>query len=86
MYIVVEHTITDPQTFGEITQSADIPSHLRLHQVLPKGDGTKAVCLWEGPSVDEVRAFVEDGVGHVSDNTYFAVEAERAVGLPTTAG
>ncbi len=82
MYVIVEHTINDPETFGAIAASAELPSHLTLHQSLPKGDGTKAVCLWEGPGVDEVRAFVEAAVGHLSDNVYFAVDAEKALGLP----
>ena len=86
MYVIVEHTVNDPQTFGEITQAAEIPGHLTLHQSLPKGDGTQAVCLWEGPSVDAVRSYVEDGVGHVSRNVYFAVDTEKAMGLPVAAG
>lgn len=86
MFIIVEHTISDPARVQEITQSAEIPAHLTLHQSLPKGDGTRAVCLWEGPSVDEVRAFVEAAVGHLSTNVYFAVDAERAMGLPIAAG
>ena len=84
MYVIVEHTVNDPETFGEITQSAEIPLDLTLHHSLPKSDGTQAVCLWEGPSVDAVRDFVEAGVGHVSDNVYFAVDDEKAMGLPVT--
>ena len=85
MYVVVEHTVHDPEAFGAATASAGIPPHLTLHHSLPTADGTQAVCLWEGPSVEEVRAFVEGGVGHLSDNVYFAVDAERAMGLPATA-
>lgn len=82
MYVIVEHTVNDPQTFGAAVEAAEIPSHLTLHQSLPKGDGTQAVCLWEGPSVDAVRSYVEEGVGHVSSNVYFAVDADKAIGLP----
>ena len=45
-------------------------------------EGTKAVCLWEAASVNEVREFVEGAVGAVSNNAYFAVEAGNAMGLP----
>ena len=85
MYIVVEHTVHDPEAFGAATASAEIPPHLTLHHSLPKADGTQAVCLWEGPSVDAVRDYVEGGVGHLSDNAYFAVDTERAMGLPVSA-
>ena len=81
MYIIIEHEITNP-TFWEAVQKAEIPSNLKLHQSLPNGEGTKAVCLWEAAALDEVREFVEGAVGEASNNTYFAVDAENAMGLP----
>jgi hypothetical protein len=70
-------------TFSETVKSAALPSNLKLHQSLPNGEGTKAVCLWEAAGVDDVKVFVEEAVGKVSTNTYFAVEANNAMGLPT---
>ena len=49
----------------------------------PNREGTKAVCLWEATGVDEVKVFVENALRKMSRNTYFAVEAKNAVGLPT---
>ena len=85
MYIIAEHEISNPKSFWEIAKrdTANLPSNMKVHQILPNGEGTKAVCLWEAAKVDEVKAFVEKSVGHVSRNTYFAVEAGNAVGLPT---
>ena len=83
MYIVIEHEISNPKTFWEIAKSAALPSNLKLHQTLPNQEGTKAVCLWEAKGVDEVKVFVENALGKVSRNTYFAVEANNAMGLPT---
>lgn len=87
MYIVVEHEISDPDIFWKTTQDgmADLPSNLTVHQVFPNREGRKAVCLWEADSVEEVESFIEDAVGEVSSNDYFAVESEDAVGLPTAA-
>ena len=86
MYIVVEHEITNPKTFWETAKSgmASLPSNLKLHQVLPNSGGTKAVCLWEAAKLDEVRGYVEGTVGKASNNTYFAVEGQNAVGLPAS--
>ena len=81
MYIVIEHEISNP-TFWEAVKQTEIPSNLKLHQVLPNGEGTKAVCLWEAATLDQVRDFVEETVGKVSNNNYFAVDAENALGLP----
>jgi hypothetical protein len=85
MYIVVEHEISDPKTFWETAQAerANLPSNLKLHQVFPNKDGTNAVCLWEAANVDDVKNYIERGYGAVSNNSYFAVEAEKAVGLPS---
>ena len=85
MYIIIEHEITNPTSFWETVQKAEIPSDLKLHQTLPNGEGTKAVCLWEAATMDEVREFVEGGVGEDSNNTYFAVDTQKALGLPATA-
>ena len=84
MYVVVEHEITDPATFWKTAQEgmADTPAHLTLHQVLPATSSDRAACLWEAEDVNAVRDFIEGAVGSVSQNTYYAVEAEQAVGLP----
>lgn len=83
MYIVVEHEISNPKTFWETAKSATFPPHLKLHQTLPNSEGTKAVCLWEASRLDEVKDLLERTVGKVSKNTYFAVEAANAMGLPS---
>jgi hypothetical protein len=86
MYIIAEHEITNPKTFWEKAQSvlASLPSNVKVHQTLPNQDGTKAVCLWEAATVDQVKGIVEGAVGNVSRNTYFAVEPSNAMGLPTS--
>jgi hypothetical protein len=85
MYIIAEHEITNPKTFWEKAQSvlASLPSNVKVHQTLPNSEGTKAVCLWEAGTLDQVKAIVEGAVGNVSRNTYFAVQADKAMGLPT---
>ena len=83
MFIVVEHDIFDPKAFADTAKSAALPSSLKLHQTFPNREGTKAVCLWEAAGVDEVKVFVEGALGKVSRNTYFAVEASSALGLPS---
>lgn len=87
MYVVVEHEIEDPGPFWKTAQAGmeDLPSGLDLHQVFPNAEGTKAACLWGAGSVDRVRSFLEQEVGPYSDNEYYAVEAENAVGLPSVA-
>jgi hypothetical protein len=82
MFIVVEHHATDPDGFRAATSNATIPDHLTLHQVLPFTDGVRSVCLWEGPSEEAVRSYVEGGTAAYSRNTYLQVATEHALGLP----
>ncbi len=83
MYIIIQHEITNP-TFWEAVEKTEIPSHLKLHQSLPNEAGTKTVCLWEAATLDAVREFVEKVVGEFSNNVYYAVDAEKALGLSAT--
>jgi hypothetical protein len=83
MYIVVEHQISNPQKFWEIAQAIKLPTGLKIHSTLPNSDGTKAVCLWEGNELNDVKNAVEGAVGQFSKNEYFSVEAKNAMGLPS---
>ncbi|MDJ0726217.1 MAG: hypothetical protein QNJ38_13975 [Prochloraceae cyanobacterium] len=42
------------------------------------------MCLWEAATLDAVREFVEKVVGEFSNNVYYAVDAEKALGLSAT--
>lgn len=83
MYVSVIHTISDPESFWGTAGTAEFPEGITLHSSFPNEDGSKAVCLWEGGSVDEIKKLVEDTVGEVSSNEYFGVDSEKAQGLPS---
>jgi hypothetical protein len=84
MYIIVQHQVRDPQTFlAGIRASQDaLPPGIDPLQVLPNADGTSVTCLWKADSLDSVRAVVEDSVGSVSENRYYEVNTDAALGLP----
>lgn len=86
MFVLVQHHATDPDGFRAATSGATIPDHLVLHQMFPATDGIRSVCLWEGPSEEAVRSFVEGGTAAFSRNTYLPVAAEHALGLPAAKG
>ena len=87
MYVTVIHTIHDPDKFwgaaGEVIPN--LPEGVTLHSVLPNGNGSKAVCLWEADSQEPVKKIVEDAAGDVSSNEYYEVNVENAQGLPSQA-
>lgn len=84
MFVVAQHTISDPVGFSNAVAKAmpTIPADVKLHQVLPNEDGTAAVCLWECESINKVRQLVDSTTGEFSRNEYFEVAADAAVGLP----
>ncbi len=87
MYITAIHKITDPEQFWQTVRAvtppaAEFPAGIVLHNTFASGDGTKAVCLWQGESVDQVRDLVDSVVGQFSQNEYFEVSKETAIGLP----
>jgi hypothetical protein len=86
MFILIEHTITDPASFwGKAEElTSKIPRGIQLHHSFPTKDGTRAACLWEADSVSAVRDFLEPIVGRVSRNEYFEVMNKDGVGMPTS--
>ncbi|HET7228621.1 MAG TPA: hypothetical protein VFJ16_01330 [Longimicrobium sp.] len=85
MYVLVQHYVSDPETFWSDVRFAlsALPPHLALHHVFPTADGSHAACMWEAESVRDVKAFIETYVGHVSRNLYFEVENREGIGIPS---
>jgi hypothetical protein len=82
MYVTVIHRISDPESFEraeEAAIAAGLPDgfELPVHAATP--DHTTGICIWQGPSVAEVRDLVESVVGEHSENEFFEVEVD---GLP----
>ncbi|HEX2218928.1 MAG TPA: hypothetical protein VHG35_08995 [Gemmatimonadales bacterium] len=89
MYVLVQHTISDPATFWNAADPSTLSPDVKLHHTFPTPDGTRAACIWEAQSVDAVRNLLEPLVGRISRNEYFPVENRegfaRPSGVPQTA-
>jgi hypothetical protein len=86
MFVVVEHTITNPDVFfGLASKAAEAPSGIKALQFFPSMGKDRAVCLWEAKSVDAVKGFLEPLSAQSSRNTYYTVDSAIAMGLPTVA-
>jgi hypothetical protein len=85
MFVLVEHYVSDLQTFWSAVRHAvpSLPSNLALHHCIPTPDGTHAMCVWEAESIRDVKAFIESYVGHASRNLYFPVENAAGIVLPS---
>ena len=88
MDVVVQHRITDPEQFfsmnaEEVARGG--PPGVQGRQFFPSQDRSVAVCLWEADSIDTLRDYLDPATAGVSENKYFEVDMERAMGLPDTA-
>ena len=81
MYVLIEHHISDPDSFFTTAESAlsQTPPTIKLHHTFPTTDGTRAICVWEADTIDEVRDFIESAVGRFSRNEYFEVPNKEGV-------
>ena len=88
MHVVVQHRITDPEKFLSMDAeevSGGGPAGVQGRQFFPSEDGSAAVCLWEADSIQTLRDYLDPATAGVSENTYFAVDTQRAMGLPAAA-
>jgi hypothetical protein len=83
MHVVAIHSISDPDKFWSAADESEPPEGVALHSAFPNDDGSRAVCLWEADSLNDVRELVEGTVGDVSKNEFFEVNDGNAQGLPS---
>ena len=86
MKVGVIHRISDPETAQSSGQALFDPHEgVQLLQFCPSEDFSAATCIWEAESIDAVRELVDPTLGESSQQTYYAVNTEQAVGLPEAA-
>jgi hypothetical protein len=83
MFIMVQHTISEPAVFWNAADPTTLSPQFKLHHTFPTPDGTRAVCIWEADSVDALRGLLEPLVGRVSRNEYFPVENREGFARPS---
>ena len=88
MHYVVHHRVVDSEKFLA-TDPKDIggnaPSGVEVFHFLPAQDASAADCLWEAPSLDVLRAYLDPATRGICENTYFEVDSNAAMGIPETA-
>jgi len=88
MNVVVQHRITDSEKFSSMNAeevAGGGPPGVQLRQFLPAQDGSMAFCVWDADSIDNLRNYLDPATAGVTENAYFEIDAESAVGLPETA-
>ena len=89
MFIVVHHTITDPEAAfargQNLLDGNGAPPGVQVREFYPSRDKADVFCLWESSSLDDLRDYVDATLGDSSRNAYFEIDAEAARGLPELA-
>ncbi len=83
MYILVQHSISDPATFWNAADPRTLSPKAKLHHTFPTPDGTRATCIWEAGTLEELRNLLEPMVGRVSRNEYLPVENREGFAFPS---
>ena len=85
MFIAIEHTIHDPQKFQQCAEEVfPLPDDLHVHQFFPAIDMSRAVCLYEAPSIKRLSEYLDAKLNPASTQHYFPILSEQAIGLPET--
>lgn len=83
MFIAIEHEIHNPEKFQQCAEEVfPLPDELHVYQFFPSPDLSKAVCLYEAPSVEKLSAYLDSKLNEASVQNYFPVLTEQAIGLP----
>lgn len=84
MFIAIEHEIHDPAMFQQCAERVfPLPETFRVHQFLPASDLSRAACLYEAPSIEELSHYLDPVPGEASTQRYFPVAEAQAIGLPS---
>jgi hypothetical protein len=83
MHVMVVSTISDHERFWSGLRKAygRLPGGATWTLAVASTDGTKAVNIVAGDSVDAVRRLFEEHAGTFADTEYFEADAANAVGL-----
>ena len=64
-------------------EQGKLPQGLKGLMYLPSTDGRRADCVWEAPSIDALKQFLDGQTGAAAKNEYIPIQTDAAFGLPT---
>jgi hypothetical protein len=83
MFIAIIHDIHNPELFQECAKEVfPLPDELNVLQFFPAPDGSRAVCLYDAPSVEKLSSYLDTRLNPASKQYYFPVLTEQSIGLP----
>ena len=85
MHLGVVHTIRDQAAWDRATSGeANFPPGFTLLGSITQDDVSRAICIWDGPSVDDLQRLLDGMLGDAAVNDCFAADPARSMNLPAS--
>jgi hypothetical protein len=88
MHVVVEHKVIDREKLTAVNPQEindGGPPGVQGVQTLVAADGSMVFCVWETPSIDALRGYLDPATAGVTENTYVEIDGSHSIGLPASA-
>ena len=83
MHLGVIHTIRDRAASDSALNGAgELPSGFALLGSVTQDDASRAICIWDAPSLDDLQRMLDGMFGAASVNDCFAADPARSMNLP----
>jgi hypothetical protein len=86
MHLGVVHTIRDRAAWDSVTveRSPEFPPGFDLLGSVTQDDVSRAICIWDAPSLDALQRMLDEMLGVASVNDCFVADPARSFNLPAS--
>jgi hypothetical protein len=83
MHLGVVHTIRDRAAWESVIneESEELPGFVLLGSVT-QDDVSRAICIWDAPSLDALQRMLDEMFGAAAVNDCFLADPARSINLP----
>jgi hypothetical protein len=84
MHLGVVHTILDSAAWDSVVngESEEFPPGFVLLGSVTQDDVSRAICIWDAPSVDALQRMLDEMFGEAAVNDCFVADQARSINLP----
>jgi hypothetical protein len=85
MHLGVVHTIRDRAAWDSVVVSeepGEFPPGFELLGSVTQDDVSRAICIWDAPSLDALQRMLDEMLGAASANDCFVADPARSINLP----
>ena len=84
MHLGVVHTIRDRAGWDRaFFEHREFPPGFTLLGTVTQDDVSRAICIWDGPGVDDLQRLLDDMFGDSAVNDCFVADPARSAALPS---